>query len=343
VIEPTHPEIGEIVSEDPDQAEEEDLVENDSDDDDDNESPDEHARARADANIILASKVGTVVSRRCATANKTAVWTVVESTSLPFPLAVPRPSPSFGLVGGLPLLPSGEPDLVSLWLALYPGDMSSHIATMNASGLRGNVRWVPITEHEYVRFWGLILGARQFSERGKNLWSGTDEPLGLRSSPNYEQHMAAWRFSTIRRLLRDIFPVSSTDPWSRFRPMIDAFNANRATRLHTDGDSTLDESMCAYQPRLDKLGGLPNVSYIKRKPKPLGTEFKTICDTETGVMKFMEIQEGKDAMRVKPKSLTYGVTCGCTIRLAEACATGTTVLGDSWFGSVKVWGCFCFC
>ena len=73
VIEPTHPEVGEIVSEDPDQAEEEDLVENDSDDDDDNESPDEHARARADANIILASKVGTVVSRRCATANKTAV------------------------------------------------------------------------------------------------------------------------------------------------------------------------------------------------------------------------------------------------------------------------------
>ena len=83
----------------------------------------------------------------------------MEHTYLPFPLVVPRPSPSFGMVSGLPLLPFGEPGLVSLWLALYPGDMSSHIAIMNASDVRGNVRWVPITEHEYVRFWGLILGS----------------------------------------------------------------------------------------------------------------------------------------------------------------------------------------
>jgi hypothetical protein len=69
--------------------------------------------------------------------------------------------------------------------------------------------------------------------------------------------------------------------------MIDAFSANRATCLHTDGDSTLDESMCAYHPRLDLLGGLPNVSFVKRKPKPLMTEFKTICDIETSVMKFL--------------------------------------------------------
>jgi hypothetical protein len=60
------------------------LAEDDNDDDDDDQSPDEHARARADANLILASKVGTAVSRRCATANKTADWTVMESTSLPF-------------------------------------------------------------------------------------------------------------------------------------------------------------------------------------------------------------------------------------------------------------------
>jgi hypothetical protein len=120
--------------------------------------------------------------------------------------------------------------------------------------------------------------------------------------------------------------------------MIDAFNANRATRLHTDGDSTLDESMCAYQAHFDKLGGLPNVSFIKRKPKPLGTEFKTICDTETGVMKLMEIHEVKYAMRVNSNSLEYGATSVCSIRLADACATGTTVLDDSWFGSAKVCG-----
>jgi hypothetical protein len=73
--------------------------------------------------------------------------------------------------------------------------------------------------------------------------------------------------------------------------LVDENNANRRKHLHTDGDSTLDESMSAFQPRLDKLGGLPNISYIKRKPTPLGTEFKTICDTETGVMKFMNVEK----------------------------------------------------
>jgi len=118
--------------------------------------------------------------------------------------------------------------------------------------------------------------------------------------------------------------------------MLDEYNANRREVLHSDGDSTLDESMSAYQPRLNKLGGLPNISFIKRKPQPIGTEFKTICDTETGVMKFKEVQEGKEAMRLKEYSITHGVTSGCTIRLAQACSPGTTVFGDSCFGSGKV-------
>ena len=117
------------------------------------------------------------------------------------------------MVGGLPILPSGEPDLLSLWLVLYPGDMTSRIAAMNTYDLRENVRWIAIAENEYVRFWCLILGARQFSEKMKNMWSDTDEPLCLRPSPKYEHHVAAWWFSHIRRLLRDIFPVSSADSW----------------------------------------------------------------------------------------------------------------------------------
>lgn len=32
----------------------------------------------------------------------------------------------------------------------------------------------------------------------------------------------------------------------------------------------MDESMCAYQPRTTSTGGLPNISFMKRKPEPLG-------------------------------------------------------------------------
>ncbi len=114
--------------------------------------------------------------------------------------------------------------------------MSSHLAAMNASGLRGNAKHKDITEHEYVRFWGLVLGARLFSEKGKNLWTISEEPMGLRSAPNYEKHMVAWRSKTIRRLTRNMCPESYVDPWNRFRPMLDEYNANRSEVLHIDGD-----------------------------------------------------------------------------------------------------------
>jgi hypothetical protein len=61
----------------------------------------------------------------------------------------------------------------------------------------------------------------------------------------------------------------------------------------------MDESMSAYKPRKDKLGGLPNITYMHRKPKALGTEMKTMCDCATGVMVYMEVHEGKYAMREK--------------------------------------------
>ncbi len=121
-----------------------------------------------------------------------------------------------------------------------------------------------------------------------------------------------------------------------FRRIVDEFNAIRAKTLHNDGDASVDESMSAYRPRLDKFGGLPNISFIKRKLKPLDTEFKTMCDTESGVMKFMEIQQGEDAKRSKPFAVELGVTSCCVARMSSACATGATMMGGSWFGTIKV-------
>jgi predicted transcriptional regulator of viral defense system len=82
---------------------------------------------------------------------------------------------------------------------------------------------------------------------------------------------------------------------------VDDFNTNRRDVLHQGVYQTMDESMSAYKPRKDKLGGLSNITYIHRKSKPLGTEMKTMCDCATGVMVCMEVQEGKNAMRQKNK------------------------------------------
>ena len=62
-----------------------------------------------------------------------------------------------------------------------------------------------------------------------------------------------------------------------------------------------------------------------------------MCDTETGVEKFMEIQEGKDPMRSKPFAVEMGFLASCAARMSSAYATGATVLGDSWIGIIKVY------
>ena len=58
----------------------------------------------------------------------------------------------------------------------------------------------------------------------------------------------------------------------------------------------MDELMAVFRPRTTKRGGLPHLSFIMRKPKPLGTEFKCVADGSTGIMLFLEIQEGKERM-----------------------------------------------
>ena len=98
----------------------------------------------------------------------------------------------------------------------------------------------------------------------------------------------------------------------------------------------LDESMSAWSPRKDKYGGLPHISYIFRKPKPLGTEFKCIVDADTGVLLRLEVQEGKEQMEKQAHFGELGATAACVKRLSEGCPPGSTVVGDSWFGSTKV-------
>ena len=47
------------------------------------------------------------------------------------------------------------------------------------------------------------------------------------------------------------------------------------------------------KPQPSKIGNLPHFSYIKRKPKSLGSELKTIACDLLGIMLYLEIQRRK--------------------------------------------------
>jgi hypothetical protein len=72
------------------------------------------------------------------------------------------------------------------------------------------------------------------------------------------------------------------DPWHMILLMVDGYNKNRNQWVAASVHKVLDESMSTWKPRTSKRGGLPRISFIFRKPKPLGTEFKDIACAVTG-------------------------------------------------------------
>jgi hypothetical protein len=145
------------------------------------------------------------------------------------------------------------------------------------------------------------------------------------------------------------------------------FNANRKANIIPGLHLVYDESMSEWQPRTTAKGGLPHLSYIKRKTKPLGTEFKNVADAQTGIMLHLEIQKGKDGMKGAEYVHELGAQSACAVRLGGATAlrniadrdqeeerqetegneptkegggegqqAGTRLcLGGAWFGSVR--------
>jgi hypothetical protein len=134
--------------------------------------------------------------------------------------------------------------------------------------------------------------------------------------------------------------------------LLDGFNEVRGNKIAASIKKVLDESMSSWQPRTTKTGGLPVLTYVQRKPEPLGTEFKCVADAETGIMLFLEVQRGKEGMRQEKYYKEHGTTMSCTIRLVEGTSyhgqleeermraknikRKEITVGDSWFASVNV-------
>jgi hypothetical protein len=122
---------------------------------------------------------------------------------------------------------------------------------------------------------------------------------------------------------------------------VERFNAKRRALLRTVPVCVLDESMSAWRPRTTRHGGLPHISYVFRKPEPLGTEFKTAADPATGIMLALEIQEGQPAMDAMRSWMgcTLTPSTSCVARLVSQLSPAPLkyrriIVGDAWFTNV---------
>lgn len=124
------------------------------------------------------------------------------------------------------------------------------------------------------------------------------------------------------------------DLWWKFSQAIETFNHIRCQLLETSQFFVIDESMSAWRPRTTDVGGLPNISFVARKPESLGTEFKCVACPIIGCMTALEIQRGKNVMKHQRYNASVGATAGCTLRLCDI-GNKKGIKGDAWFGSVR--------
>jgi len=98
----------------------------------------------------------------------------------------------------------------------------------------------------------------------------------LCQDPHFEQFMPFSRWKDLRCFCPEIFADAAkkeTDPWYQFSLAIDEFNSICQSELVCSQWISIDETMSAWKPRKTALGGLPNISFIVRKPEPLGKNF----------------------------------------------------------------------
>jgi hypothetical protein len=190
----------------------------------------------------------------------------------------------------------------------------------------------------------IIFGGAQFKD-GTDLWATNNN--GLMPPPDFGKHLSRDRFKRICRYwargLKKERDRLRDNPWAQVDSWVKGFNDARLREIVAGSCVTPDEMMLEWKGKAG-YGGLPHLSFIKRKPQPLGTELKSLCEGTMGMCLYIEIQKGKIRMARKKWVATMGATTACTLRLLENFKLNEIglpdsmkrcVFADSWFASVK--------
>ena len=249
----------------------------------------------------------------------------------------------------------GENETIhNFFLTLFPVNwqtslkrLNQEIENRNAEHRVRQQKMAIVTANEYWVFIGLLLLCG-LSKTGGVEGLYKIKTQGILKSVNGAEYMSKRRFKAIKTKWVSQFsdPVQKvTNAWWMVARLVQGFNLNRSKTVASSRTKTLDESMSAYRPQTAKTGNLPNISFILRKPKNLGTELKTIATKGcNGAMIHAEIQEGKTWMKEKKYFRPYGATVACVLRMVEAtkdCGQkGNSQItnlfyGDSWFAGLK--------
>lgn len=226
---------------------------------------------------------------------------------------------------------------IDFWMAFFPTEDIENIMRYTNDNLRE--RRKHITKGEFFKVIGMMYAMTLNIRRTRREYWSNEGSLFPAPAFGKRFGMGIHRFEEIINSMAFSQPIDENeDDWYQVRSFVE-MTTSKWNDIFTPGYKiTVDESMFAwYGKGLNReRGGMPAVIKIKRKPKGVGCECKTIADVQSGIMIGMEINEGKDAMQQKTWQREFGAGTATTLRLTRPWhGTGRIVIGDSWFASVK--------
>ena len=307
---------------------EDELDDGDDDDDDDSERSDSGDES-SDASSSVDDDDDDAFTVHDSRSKTDREWTIAPNGIRTDPRTSPKFKPT--IVG---LAMSSFTDPLDLFLHFFPTDEFEGWAMNSRESIR-RAGHEPPTALEYQHCVGIILAASLGPRHGgyKRWFSESTHRLipGMRLG---EFGLSRTRFQMLMRYLTiDRAASRNRDlQHSAMQGFVARWNERMAEAFHCGWITTLDESMLwGYQRDIEHL------SFVKRKPRAIGTEGKCGGDATTRIMTVMEFCESADQMGRKAHVKEYGKSVATSLRLCEAAGwttSGRVIIGDSWFGSL---------
>ena len=205
------------------------------------------------------------------------------------------------------------------------------LSDMNDEGRLRSSSWQDVSYKEFICFLGIIYSMLVYdlSETDMYWWTQDRGPF---KGMNYGKYMSKNRFNLIHKYFLDPSEeLTSEEKDELIMLLVEATNRTFIDALTPGYILVLDESMVKSYHR-----GLKGKVKIIRKPRPIGNEFKNVCDGQTQIVLKLELYEGKDIMKEKDFVKDFGATVATSLRLTDPWkSSGRIVIGDAWFGSIK--------
>lgn len=232
------------------------------------------------------------------------------------------------------------PSLDKLFRILFPYSFLKEVILVETNKRmmeqKGNDA-TPVSIGELQRYIGLwfYMATTTFESR-RDFWSVENESMFEGCPVRFNEYMSRRRFESITRCLQITkeTPPAYQDKFWEMRSLQTAWNENMLDCFSPGWISCLDESMSKW---LNEYT-CPGFMVVPRKPWPIGNEYHTIACGVSGLLYAMELVEGKDEPRERPRKefQNLGKTVGLLLRLTRSLwGTGKTIVLDSGFCVLK--------